>query len=845
MSKNTVIYIHQSFWGEVNHGHGMIATSLKDNALNQELSSFTDRPGSTYGLDMPSYFSGKKIGEYFIFTRTYQDSLSSRPGMVFTHALIFDINDILNIDNISFVFGLFSEDIPDPTERNTELNVIEHKYLDSQTDSFKYSKYIQTALQSLLSDRLPIIFSGKESNFTKLLQVIWKGALPSIRSKIKFQIGFCSNDIQPNNDFTIIYVHEKFLDKWITFPVINDTDDNKVELKSDEERLLLGDIESNKLHSFIEDLSINLNSFKLITIIHRAFNYYKKLKECTISESLQLIRTIAKFSPSANASNIKSEAIDRLAILLPTASENEIKGLRNIDFSLFVNGKIKVENGIEVYLKNQFNSVNTDYDSFASFLCEIFEENEDICWWHDIIINKVSSIIRRLSNYSVVWKLFLSNYKLLKFFEPYIDRSFDKEKLLLSTYPQVTDLRVVKEINRFANSRKWYRLYATSNLDIFNVQESLLEQIKIEKELELHSPYSGLDIILTKISDTEFIKLAVNTNNDKFNIIAGEKCIDKPQLLSEMDINNSVWLDIWAYSLSKTKTISLGISNPKDIVYSIFNQMIEGVQIPDAILANISISEYSNIKDYPNRKILWDKIPTIYVSSILIKTSNAIIEPILSGNDERDIEAIIERQILSHNFMDRICHGKSLKSILFIYDNFPSLNESYLLKAIDDYYNNNIDILDSEKLGILAEKNRWKNIAEKILDKAKYNNSYRPALNKCSSLISWWNKLLNNHLFNDKITEQDYFKLLIELAVILYEKGPEDNDVWKRAGGDISILSNKDSRREQWHSAIDKLRIGGGGKEITPLSLLKEMKKDYSYKYYTEMNKLIEYFNRK
>lgn len=84
--------------------------------------------------------------------------------------------------------------------------------------------------------------------------------MPSIRSKIKFQIGFCSNDIQPNNDFTIIYVHEKFLDKWITFPVINDTDDDKVELRSDEERLLLGNIESNKLHSFIEDLSINLNS---------------------------------------------------------------------------------------------------------------------------------------------------------------------------------------------------------------------------------------------------------------------------------------------------------------------------------------------------------------------------------------------------------------------------------------------------------------------------------------------------------------------------------------------------------------------------------------------------------
>ncbi len=740
MSKNTVIYIHQSFFGEVNHGHGMIATSLEDSVLNQELSSFTDRPGSTYGLDMPSYFSGKKIGEYFIFTRTYLDSLSSRPGMVFTHALIFDINDILNIDNISFVFGLFSENIPDPTERNAELNVIEYKYLDSQTDSFKYSKYIQTALQSLLSDRLPIIFSGEESNFTKLLQIIWKGALPSIRSKIKFQIGFCSNDIPSNNDFTIIYVHENFLDKWITFPIIKDNDDDEVELGSDAERLLLGDIESNKLHKFIEELGINLNSFKLITIVHRAYNYYKKLKECTISESLQLIRTLAKVPPSTNTSNIKSEAIDRLTILLSTASENEIKGLRNIDFSLFMNGKIKVENGIEVYLKNQFNSVNINYDNFASFLCEIFEENEENSWWHDIIINKVSSIIRGLSNYSVVWKLFLSNHKLLKFFGPCIDRSFDKEKLLLATYPQVTDLSAIKEINRFANSRKWYHLYATSNLDILNVHESLLEQIKIEKELDLHSPYSGLDLILTKISDTEFIKLAVNINNDKLNIIAAERCIDKPQLLSGINVNNSVWLDIWAYSLSKTKNISLGISNPKTIVYSIFNQMIEGVQIPDTILDNISNSEYSNIKDYPNRKILWDKIPTVYISSFLIKTSNAIIESILSGKDEKEIEPMIERQILSHNFMEKICHGKPLKSILFIYDKFPSLNESYLLKGIDDYYNSNIDFLDSEKLGVVTEKNRWKNIAEKILDKAKYNNSYRPALNKCSSLISWWNK---------------------------------------------------------------------------------------------------------
>lgn len=829
----------------MNHGHGMIATSLENNDLTQELSSFTDRPGSTYGLDMPTYYSGKKIGEYFIFTKTYQDSFSSRPGMVFTHALIFNIKDIINISNISFVFELFSKDIPDLAKRSTELNIIKYKYSVPQANSFKYTKYMQATIQSLLSDRLPIIFSGEESNFIQLLQIIWRGAPPPIRGKIKFQIGFSSNDMQHGNDFTIIYVHKNFLDKWATFSIIKDDEKDEVKWESDGERLLLGDIEVNEFYFFIKELDIHLDSFKLITIVYRAYNYYKRLKNCSINESLQLVRTIAKVSPSINTSNIKSEIINRLTFLLQTATENEIKGLRNIDFSLFVEGQNKIENSIEKYLKNQFNGVNINYGNFASFLCEIFEEKEDIGWWHNIIINKISFIIKGVSNYSVVWKLFLSNYRLLKFFEPCIDTSYDQEKQLLVTYPPIIDLRFIKEINEFAKRRKWYSLYAITGLEIFSIQDSLLEQIKIEKDIELYSPHSGLNIPLTKISDEDFIRLAINTNNSKLNIIAGEKCVKNPQLLEKIDINNSAWLNIWAYSLSKTKDMHLGIPDLKKIIYGIFNQMIDGIQIPDIIIANISNTEYSNIKDYPDRRKLWDKIPASYMQSFLIKTSNAIMVSILNGENQENMEPIIEKQILSPGFIEKNCYRKSLKSILFIYDKFSFLNESYLLSAIDDYNNNNIDILDSEKLGILIEKKGWHNIAGKVLDKAKYNNSYRPALSKCSSLISKWNKFLYSNLFNEKISTQDYYKLLYELAVALYEQGPEENDIWKRAGGNISILSNKNSRQEQWFSAIEKLRIGGGGEDITPYKLLKEIKKDYPLKYYSEINKLIDYFNKK
>lgn len=71
-----------------------------------------------------------------------------------------------------------------------------------------------------------------------------------------------------------------------------------------------------------------------------------------------------------------------------------------------------------------------------------------------------------------------------------------------------------------------------------------------------------------------------------------------------------------------------------------------------------------------------------------------------------------------------------------------------------------------------------------------------------------------------------YKNKLVDRLVSLYEKGPEENNIWKRAGGNISILTNDANRKSQWYSAIDSMSKGGGGC-ITLESLLDEIKKDY------------------
>lgn len=76
--------------------------------------------------------------------------------------------------------------------------------------------------------------------------------------------------------------------------------------------------------------------------------------------------------------------------------------------------------------------------------------------------------------------------------------------------------------------------------------------------------------------------------------------------------------------------------------------------------------------------------------------------------------------------------------------------------------------------------------------------------------------------------DSSHFKKdLVAVLVNLYPQGPEQNSIWQRAGGDISILVNSENRKSQWFNAIEKLALGGGGKEISIESLISEIRDDF------------------
>lgn len=103
----------------------------------------------------------------------------------------------------------------------------------------------------------------------------------------------------------------------------------------------------------------------------------------------------------------------------------------------------------------------------------------------------------------------------------------------------------------------------------------------------------------------------------------------------------------------------------------------------------------------------------------------------------------------------------------------------------------------------------------------------KAAANAAAFCFEMINQINENSVKIPNPSSLGFRKKLVDELAILYPQGPEQDDIWKRAGGDVSILINSASRKSQWFNAIEKLYLGGGGKEISVTTFLNEVKSDY------------------
>lgn len=78
-------------------------------------------------------------------------------------------------------------------------------------------------------------------------------------------------------------------------------------------------------------------------------------------------------------------------------------------------------------------------------------------------------------------------------------------------------------------------------------------------------------------------------------------------------------------------------------------------------------------------------------------------------------------------------------------------------------------------------------------------------------------------------TNLDRWREMEEALSDLYPAGPTDQDIWARAGGDLSRLKLSGTGRANWFAALRTLRLGGGGQAISARGLLETALDDFPH----------------
>ncbi|MFC0320730.1 GAP1-N1 domain-containing protein [Olivibacter oleidegradans] len=845
MTKKNQIIVHQAFYGEVNRrSHGCVFSTVEDAELNTFLTGFTDRPSAIpAGIVMQPYYSAIAHGKYYVITLTFPDHTAQRAGMVFTHVLIIAIDDIEYVNNLDYLFSHFCKTIPENKTSIQEL-IIPISALEAKETLNTFPEYVMQGARELANGKLPMLFCGESELFIRLITSVWAGIPYSFRAKMSFTAGFSTTNIDTSK--TVIHFQKNLEDSLRNSEFVSDMDTNLVEVNSTVEKCILTPLADNQFEVFIKDLNVDLNDWSILQLCAKAYEGYQNYLQLNNDALKQLIRQLAKISPSRNnGKSIKNKVISEIKQRIDSSKERNLKSLKNLPLDAFDSGEDVVADSVNSFAETELTKLNGFNDELMSEVIILSHNDTQANWWHTAIKSALGNSIKagHVTGIQNIWKLLVKSEDSLSVVLSFFSKERKYEGLLIKHIPKGIPQQIAGSFAKEIQKREWILLHSYLIRTYLTSKEALKQQLSLEKKLSLDS-FEGSKLLVKDVTDKDLLSLAMETSEKFFIAEYAVRSVESPTLLNDLDIRNQIWLSIWTMALIETDNLEHGILNLSEKVEQVLNSIPESMEVPDEIIRQIANSEYADISELKNRADLWKYFQPNIRELFLEATANALVKTISSkGLAGISIEPELTNYISSDKYMTSLLntYRSDMNTVLGVYEYVANLKDSLLAEYIK-YYPNNLNDVQSARLGNLVLAKRFHLSARQIFEKAKHNNSFKVALTKCQSIadIGFWDRLAWGGLIGQTVSADSVYSELLRIAVKLYDKGPEDNDIWKRAGGEISKLHNHKTREENWRIAISLLRNGGGGKEISVKSLIKEMIEDHPNN--TELKEIKKYF---
>ena len=667
--------------------------------------------------------------------------------MVFTHVLILNQSDINSIHNLQDVFSHF---VASTENKNNELKetLIECSKSSPFLGGINQPKYIQQTISDFINRVSPILFSGEIETFGNALQQIWNSPNKGARNKIKFRASFTPSDIVNLSDLTIVLIQKDFLSKWQGQSIIYGEHQDSVEITSHSEALFLGFKEANPFHNFLVELNVNLSEVQHYSQYEKVYANFISIEKIDDANILrQDIRVLSKISPiPTDGKTIKEKFIERLSMLIKNKKDTNIKALRNIDWSGYLDGERKGKQIVSEFIESEFENPNLNPNQSENLLdiIAISTVDEEKNWWHDSIKDAMVTTFKKQSEISVrnIWKLAdLSEVRLIYIFS-ILGSVKDCDNILRRYFPEKLRTETCNALAKIALKKNWYLFHADILLKHLLIDVALEKQIDVEQKLLLDDSV-GVKYIADKLTSEKLIECALKNRNSKLIELSVEVIIKNNSLLKGIDLLVEGWLAIWTSVVLSTNKIFNGLhGREQEIVFSLLDLIAKGKRVNAFLFGLIADTNYSDVSEYKNRSEIWRVFPPLHKEKFINATTQTLLNNLLTGKiNLTSIESEISDRITSDAFMTKFLseNRSNIEPVIFIYSSFNNLKDDFLETYITNFPSTVTEV-QAKKLGDLIKKYKFNKSARSIYDKARYNNSFNTAYENCKEIVTlnWW-----------------------------------------------------------------------------------------------------------
>lgn len=792
--------VEQAVYGEVEGGGHGLKGSSSSSSLAASIATHLDLPDSVPpGVHAWSPFvRGFPCDGHYVLARTLLDTGSSRGGMVLTHALIVNLEDICQAEDLAILFGQLAASkgaIP------SELSALEIEMTSGPAD---LPVELIGVANALAEQQGPAIRLGV-TGFECLVAGLWRNLWPSMRRSFAFRLSFGPKDLEAQPGPIVVCTPEQLRARWAKHRVVNPDDQTPQSLSA---AVLCGQRDARPFLDLAEELGLEATTIKDLNKLERLRSLVTGVDG--FDDLLQAVRLVDGLSNRPElGTKLKDELIQRIAAQVPVASCKQLMPMRNLDLPSFARTK-PLWSAVGLLLSKLDFAQAEDADLVALVEASADSARARPAWRAAVTGGLSAAGLQKESGlWKAIWRWSELSHAAFSTTVLLLPSDAETEQSLVQVAPRKLNAAKAAAAPSLFLRKRWLTAHGAALAAMMSPREAVEQQLKVD----LHPDHTaGLRSALRHATPKDTLTATLNLKDQRLVEMCGDLAVTHPKMLSGICCEELTEQQVWACAIGKSNSLWSTPGNPVGARDNVLAHLGKGTAAFTGLVEALARTPLADLTEAPDRARLWSRLPASHRNLYLRATASGWLNAAVGGNALSAPEPELEHAVLADSNLQLVLKEPSapLKTRLAIVSALPSFREDAFVSFLTHLLLNSRSLshVDAVQLGTLVGSRRWNRAVQYLCDRlVDHRYDLAPALEQCTSLMSFYQRW---KLGISKPSVDDKWRAFEEAACELYPSGPDHDQLWSRAGGKNSDLPGASQNgTARWHSAIRSLRYGG------------------------------------